>query len=581
MSLRLVAAAALSLVATALLVAEVVSWPQSAALAPSSIQDTACSLQLLPVDDADRAAGLREGDRLLLPQMDESARIAAVFHATPTQAAHAGERTVLSVQRGDRRLSLPYQFRHTDSLTKFLAQLGFKLVILAVGILVLLRGRDRASLVLGIWCLGVAVALPDAWWGAFSITGRLAGGALTSFLWTYSPFMLYLVVESIATGVSRAAVSITRALLLVTIVPELLVNTINATAQARAGCSAIPVAPWVANALFSASQLVIIGFFALSYLRTTGLARQRVRWVFWAFLISRFGVLLNLFNRIVPHPIHLSGVEWLTVMIFPLGCAYAILRHRIIDVNFVLNRTLVYTVLTTLVVGIFILVENVLNAVAVSRGVGLAVEIAVALGLGLSLNALHKRVEGALERTLFRRKFQAALALRQLSDEAAYTENAQALLQRATTEIPAALDAAGAAVYERREDGYALALDQGLPNLPQTVGVDDLAFVRLRARLLQVDLGDVTSALGSDAVAFALVVRGQLIGALLCGRRTNGESYAPDEIRMVRDAAHAIAAELYAIRARERAELLVAVTSGAVDLETARIQLRALGPILT
>ena len=389
--------------------------------------------------------------------------------------------------------------------------------MLAIGVFVLWRGRERAATVLGIWCLGVGVGLPDAWWGGLPLDGRIFGGALTAALWTYSPLMLYLVVESIATGVSRRAVLIARTAMLLAVAPALILNTINATEQAQSGCAFINLTPWAVNGAFSAAQLVIIAFFAVSYVRTAGLARQRIRWVFWAFLISRFGVLLNLFNRLLVHPVHLNGAEWLTVMIFPLGCAYAILRHRLIDVNFVLNRTLIYTILTSLAVGIFVLLEHFLNSVAVSREGSLAVELAVALALGLSFNAVHKRTEQFLDRTLFRSKYEAAVALEQLSEDAAFMENPETLLEVATKEVPRIMGARGAAIYERVDGCYALAASTGLATLPAEIDVDDPAFVRLRKHLSQLDLSEVNSALGSDAFAFALSVRGQLTGAFICG----------------------------------------------------------------
>ncbi|MDQ6767793.1 MAG: hypothetical protein M3Z41_08295 [Candidatus Eremiobacteraeota bacterium] len=577
MHARTIAAAVLTFAAVSLLVTEIVSWPQSARLRPAVAQAAQCSIQLSAVEAADRAVGLRDGDELQLPQMDMAARLAIIFHYTPTQAARAGETIRLVVQRGNQRLTIPYVLRHTDSLTRFFAQLGFKLFVLAVGMLVLWRGRDRASLMLGIWCVGVGVALPDAWWGALPTGGRLFGGAVTAALWTYSPFMLYLVVESIATGVSTRAIVVARALMLLTIVPAIVVQALNTTAQGFTGCAPVYLSPLLVNAAFASSQLVIIGFFAVSYLRTTALARQRLRWVFWAFLVSRFGVLLNLLNRLAPHPIHLSGVEWLTVMIFPAGCAYAILRHRIIDVNFVLNRTLVYTILTTVVIGLFVLLENILNAFAAGRGVGLAVELAAALGVGLSFRALHKKIEGGIERTLFRRKHEAAVALQQLSEEAAFMESPDALLERATTEIPRAVGASGAAIYERRASGYQLVAGGGLGPLPAEVGVDDQAFVRLRKHLSHVDLADITSVLGTDAVAFALAIRGQLIGALVCGRRAHGEHYAPDEIALLRNVVHEIGAELHAIRARQHAELLDAIMAGKIDMQTARARFETIG----
>jgi hypothetical protein len=265
-------------------------------------------------------------------------------------------------------------------------------------------------------------------------------------------------------------------------------------------------------------------------------------------------------------------------MIFPVGCAYAILRHHIIDVNFVLNRTLVYTILTTLAVGIFIIVENILNAIAVNRGVGLAVELMLALSLGLSFNVLHKRTESAIERTLFRRKHEAAVALQRLSEEAAYTESASALLDRVTTEIPRATGARFTGVYERMDGGYRLAAGGGNA-LPPAVDNDDVAFVRLRKGLSQVDLTDVTSALGTDGFAFAFAVRGQLVGALVCSRRLNGESYAPDEVSMLRNVAHELGAELHAIRTRQHAELLDALVSGRMDLQSVKARLDSMGAI--
>lgn len=577
MSSRAIAAAALTLVALPLLIVEIASWGASARFGPTIKNTSRYTLGIAALNDVERASGLREGDTLLLSQMDEPGRL-AVSQIVPVQAARANETTRLVVQRGEQQLSLPYTFRHTDGLGRFLAQLGFKFVILAVGLLVLWRGRDRASLLLGLWCLGIVVALPDAWWGGLPFNGRLFGSFLTAALWTYSPFVLYLVVESIATGVGSRAKTIARILMAITIAPSLIVNAFNMAALTLTGSAPVFLDPWMVNAAFASSQLVTIGFFIVSYMRSTGLERLRVRWVFWAYMLSRFGVLLNLFNRISLHPVHLSGIEFLTVMIFPVGCAYAILRHHIIDVNFVLNRTLVYTILTTLAVGIFVIVENILNHIAVNRGVGLAVELTLALSLGLSFNVLHKRTEGAIERTLFRRKHEAAVALQRLSEEAAYTESAGALLDRVTTEIPHATGARFTGVYERVDSGYRLVAG-GENSLPQTVGVDDLAFVRLRKGLSQVDLTDIASALGTDGFAFAFAVRGQLVGALVCGRRLNGESYAPDEVSMLRNVAHELGAELHAIRTRQHAELLDALVSGRIDLQTAKAQLDSIGSI--
>lgn len=567
---RTIFAATLTVVATALVLLQALLWSHSANFGPIVADAGRCALRVVSPDPLGPSSGVRDGDVILIDQMDRQARSDLVFHSARAHVATIGWVATLQIERDGKRLSVPYTFTQHDPRLVFLAQLAFKLVILAIGLFVLWRGRDAAATWLGAWCAGIAVALPDAWWGGLPDLAHVGGDFAINTIWTCLPFGLYMVVETIVTGVSKPLKWVARVLMVVSLLPSLFGGLIDPIAQIVSGCSVFALNPTLVNGLFVGTQLLVLAYFIVGYAGTKGLDRLRLRWVFWAFVFSRVGVLINLVNRLAPHPLHLSGIEWLTIVFFPLGCSYAILRHRLIDVNFVLNRTLVYTILTTVVVGTFVLVENVVGSLAVGRGVGLAVDIVVTLGLGFSFNALHRRVEEILERTLFRAKYEALNQLQQLAEEAPYMESADALLVRATQEIPLAMGAVGAAAYERVDGHYRLVRSDGISSLPERVDPDDPAFVRLRQRLSQVDLADVNSALGNDAIAFAFALRGQLSGAFLCGRKKNGETYAPDEIAAVRTTVHDVGAELSAIRARERSELLEGLVTGRIDLATAR-----------
>ena len=570
MGSRTILAAVLTAVAAGLILLQALQWGRSARFDPTVANDGRCALRIVALDPSDTASRLREGDLLRLPEMSAAARGNVVYHLARIHSAPLGSVVSLAVERNGQTRLVLYRFVRHDGPLAFAAQLGFKLVILAIGAFVLWRGRDRAALWLGAWCAGVAVALPDAWWGGLPEAARWAGAGMNSAVWTVLPFVLYMVVESIVTSVPKSLVWIARMAMAISVAPAIFADVIDATAQLRSGCAITGLNATLINAMYLGSQLVVVAYFVVGYAETHGLERLRLRWVFWSFVLSRFGVLLNLMNRLVLHPLQLSGLEWLTVIIFPVGCAYAILRHRLIDVNFVLNRTLIYTILTTIIVGVFVMLEHILEAVTVSRGVGFIMEAMVALAIGLSFDALHKHVEAMLDRTVFRAKYEAFTHLQQLAEEAAYMESPDALLARATTEIPGAIGAAGSAVYERRDGSYRLVCNSGMLGLPDRIEPDDPAFVRLRKRLSRVDLADVDSAMGNDAIAFAFAVRGQLTGALLCARRKNGETYAPDEMTAVQSVAHEVGAELSAIRARERDELLFGLISGRIDLSTAR-----------
>ena len=571
MRTRTIAAGVISIFTVVAVAVEVVSWSHSARIGPLAVTTTRCAIRLDQVTAADGAAGLRAGDIVDLPQTEIRARTAQAFHYTPTQAGRAGERVTLIVDRDGRRLAVPYTLQHTDTWLTFAGQLLFKLIALGIGGLVLWRGAGTASLLLGIWCASLAIGLPDAWWGTLPVAGRIGGGLLTAVLWTCAPFILYLFVESLSTGVTRLERIIARIFMVAFTVPEIVLNAVDTTAQAISGCALVAPSSRFADVFFTASQLVIIAFFALSYSRTTGLAKQRVRWVFWAFILSRIGVLLNLSNRLLVHPVQLSGLEWATVLIFPLGCTYAILRHRIIDVNFVLNRTLVLTMLTSFIIGIFIVIEDLLRTVAASHTAGLVVEMVVALAIGFSFNAMHRYLEGAVARMIFRAKYEAANVLRRLADEAPFMESADALLVRTVRDARRASGAAYVLIYERNAEAYRLTARAGNSAAAETLPTDDLAFVRMRSSRAPVDLADVSSALGNDGVAFPLSARGALTGAMICSRRPNGEAYDPDEIALLASVAHEVGAEVNAIRARTQSELLDALLGGRIDVGEARI----------
>ena len=101
----------------------------------------------------------------------------------------------------------------------------------------------------------------------------------------------------------------------------------------------------------------------LSYRRApTPLARAQLKWVLWALSIP---VALNVVERALPlvagHRVAVPfSVSALAEGFVPLGIGFAILRYRLLDVDVLIGRTLVYGALTICVVGLYALVVGVL-----------------------------------------------------------------------------------------------------------------------------------------------------------------------------------------------------------------------------
>jgi hypothetical protein len=143
---------------------------------------------------------------------------------------------------------------------------------------------------------------------------------------------------------------------------------------------------------------------ALLYARSGGDERRRVTWVLLGLLGSAvgYGFIATPYNT-PSHPLTLSLI-WLSYMVFPFTVFYAVLRHRLIDPTFALNRAVVYGAVTALVVAAISLVDFAVGRFFAESKLALAVEALAAVVIGFGLNWVHAGTERLVERTLFRER---------------------------------------------------------------------------------------------------------------------------------------------------------------------------------
>lgn len=108
-----------------------------------------------------------------------------------------------------------------------------------------------------------------------------------------------------------------------------------------------------------------------------------------------------------------STLFTLVLLLFPLSFAIAILRYRLWDIDVIINRALVYGVLTGLLILIFFGGVTLLGGVFrtfTGQGSQLAVVISTLSIAGL-FNPLRLRVQDVIDRRFYRQKYDAAQAL--------------------------------------------------------------------------------------------------------------------------------------------------------------------------
>ncbi|WP_297904108.1 GAF domain-containing protein [Metallibacterium sp.] len=517
-------------------------------------------------------ATLNAGDRLDLAAQSHATRIALVTSEVtnlPSTASYP-----LLIQRGTAQVSVSVRAvnGNTGALASLVDWLELLSVILFAGIalLALWRGHDRAAWGLAFWMMAQNPL-------AFASAGLTPGGnglALLGLLgyWGFSllaPIGFYVMAESIAGGtLGPRQRALWRSLFALVLGAATITSLGGPIAVVAAGWAGL-MRPLLAL-LPAASYLVPIALLFASHRHADARQRLRLRWLLWGSVVFMAGLVFN----DVPLPLSFWVTLLLTIGLTTLGALamlYAVLRHRVVDVTVVLNRGLVYAATTSLVLGLFALLESLIERSALGHGASLALEFAVPLGLGAALSTVHRRIDALVERFLFRRQYRMETALRRFAQECAFITQPGNLFDLTVEQIARHAGAPRVALYERTPEAYIRIRQHGEPALPEQVPMDDLAFVGLRARNAELDLDDTRSQLGRDGYAFPLMVRGSLLGALVVGQRP-GEHYAADERELLFHVAHEVGAALFALRARESQALVRALAQGNLKPEDARAQ---------
>lgn len=302
--------------------------------------------------------------------------------------------------------------------------------------------------------------------------------------------------------------------------------------------------------------------------------RRRMRWVL-------FNTVLLVGSNIVEMAAKLSAdTQPLLFAIFHtmlpglavLGYLYAILSTRVVDVGFVIDRALVFSMTTALMFGLFALLEDAVHELALGGELSWAVQALGAVAVAAALSPLHRLLDRWLERLFFHRLRTIAGALRRLARESAFFEDEQALLARVLRQLLAPCSAA--AIYERHGAVYQLRVAAG-DRWPQAVDRDDPAFVALRAEHGALELRGIDSAAGAEGLAFPMRAGQLLTGAVLV-RLREGEQLDRDVRSALGELAHALGTSLYLLRYQEQARLLAEIAAGRVDQAAVRSRVEAL-----
>jgi hypothetical protein len=244
-----------------------------------------------------------------------------------------------------------------------------------------------------------------------------------------------------------------------------------------------------------------------------------------------------------------------------LTLGYAVLRHRVFDIAFVINRTIVFTIASTLLLVIFALAEWAVDRVLKFQGRerSALVDAAIALVLITGFHRIRHLVSERVTHTFFRRWQESADRLRSFMAGAPLIAESLLLQQKFLDAIEDFGPIRGTALYLRVE-GTGYQFQRGsLAQVPQAIAEDNEVVINMRNRNAEVDLSEYHHALAGE-YALPMTTRGQVNGFVLIGSKPQGESFRPDELTLLAKSVHEFGLDLESLRVelleRQKSELV-------------------------
>ncbi len=154
--------------------------------------------------------------------------------------------------------------------------------------------------------------------------------------------------------------------------------------------------------------------------RAGAVEREQIKWLFYAGAFFALIYVPTFLNSSISDNLLLNFLFIPGLLTIPIAIGIAILRYRLFDIDIIIRRTLVYGLLTALLIVIYfglVLVAQSAFVAVTGQESPLAIVISTLLIAAL-FNPLRRGIQGFIDRRFYRRNYDAALALAQFAQTA-------------------------------------------------------------------------------------------------------------------------------------------------------------------
>lgn len=311
---------------------------------------------------------------------------------------------------------------------------------------------------------------------------------------------------------------------------------------------------WVLSIAFGLASM------AFSYRKLQPVERRQVQWIMWGLGCAlAAGVIDIILTSTRSQTSGVNALLLLAILPVPVSFSFAVLRYRMWDIDLVLQRSVVYGLVTALSAAVYLLLvsalANALGAATGSRDYTIVLFVS-ALVIGLLVNPLRSRIQEAIDSIFYRRQldYQQALARWSvaLSTSLRFADIADLLLRDVPSQL--AVDSAWLLVLDATET-HLMPIGSEPPEQDEQQEAPDLALLAHSAVAEELarpgailllhgeEHGEALANSRTDLptwreagvrVALPLVSADQLVGVYLLGKKLSGDIYQRQELNLLR-----------------------------------------------
>ncbi|HEY5350563.1 MAG TPA: GAF domain-containing protein [Candidatus Lustribacter sp.] len=277
----------------------------------------------------------------------------------------------------------------------------------------------------------------------------------------------------------------------------------------------------------------------LTYTKSRGAERQRLKWAVTGMLVGFVAQVV----AYVPGALWQAPLAGSISIVMPLSVAYAALRHRLIDADFVINRAIVFAFLTAILISIVSLVDFVVSQFISEYHLALYLEAGASIAIGFALDRFRAQLDWLADRLFFQARHRSEAQLERVARSLEFVTHEHTVYE-ALVEEPVRwlrLDAAALFEFDPARAVFSRSHAAGWKDEEVHEVADDAAVVRyLRAERGSLPAKAVAwhdAALPKGAAAPALYVpifrRGNLHGFIVYGAHADTTALDPGEAALL------------------------------------------------